>query len=405
MKLAILTSGFLPVPASKGGAVENLIVNMINQNEKEKKIEITLFSIYDKDAMEEAKKYKKTKVIFIKTNPICKVLDKIIYWLAKNIFRKNNLHSYRFIIQRLDFLNKISKRLKKDNYDKILLENHPTQYLALKWRRNYKKYEDKYYYHCHNEFSGEYGCHKIILKTKKIICVSNYIKESLCKYLNMDKEKFEVLRNCIDKNIFKNNILKEERDIIRKKLEIKKDEIVFVFTGRIVKEKGVLELIKATRLVNKNNFKVLIIGASLNAINNKSKYEEVVQKNLIGIEKKVIFTGYIDYADIYKFYNISDVAIVPSIWNDPAPLSVIEALCCGLPIITTKSGGILEYANEKCAILLDRDEKIVNNIAQAMKELIDNKEARKKMSAESIAISDDLTVENYYKNISYILGI
>ena len=33
MKLAIITSGFLPVPASKGGAVENLIVNLLNENE------------------------------------------------------------------------------------------------------------------------------------------------------------------------------------------------------------------------------------------------------------------------------------------------------------------------------------------------------------------------------------
>ena len=56
MKLAIITSGFLPVPATKGGAVENLIENFLKMNEECKDYEITVFSVYDQQAIEEAKK-------------------------------------------------------------------------------------------------------------------------------------------------------------------------------------------------------------------------------------------------------------------------------------------------------------------------------------------------------------
>ena len=132
MNLAVITSGFLPVPAVKGGAVENLIVNLIDENEINKNIKFTIFSIFDQQAQVESKKYKNTEFIFIKTNGVIKILDKLIFFLAKNILRKKNSQSYRFILQRIDFLNKISKNIKQNDYDKILLENHPTQYLALK---------------------------------------------------------------------------------------------------------------------------------------------------------------------------------------------------------------------------------------------------------------------------------
>ena len=52
MKVAVITSGFLPVPAVKGGAVENLIVNLLKENEKKNKIKFEILSVYDKKAYE-----------------------------------------------------------------------------------------------------------------------------------------------------------------------------------------------------------------------------------------------------------------------------------------------------------------------------------------------------------------
>lgn len=105
----------------------------------------------------------------------------------------------------MSFLWKISNDLKKNNYKKILLENHPTQYLCLKWNKNFEKYKGRYYYHCHNEFPAEYGCHNIILDTKNVICVSNYIKETVSRNINMPIDKFSVLRNGIDRERFGKN--------------------------------------------------------------------------------------------------------------------------------------------------------------------------------------------------------
>ena len=90
MSLAVITSGFLPVPASKGGAVESLLENFIKKNEEYKKIKITVFSIKDKKAVEISRKYENSEFIFIKPNIIVESLDKFTYFIAKNILKKDN---------------------------------------------------------------------------------------------------------------------------------------------------------------------------------------------------------------------------------------------------------------------------------------------------------------------------
>lgn len=373
-------------------------MNLLNENEKNKKIEFTIFSIFEDKALIESKKYKNTKFIFIKPNIITKILDKIVFFVAKNILKKENSQSYRFIFQRLYFLNKTSRNLKNNDYDKILLENHPTQYLALKWRKNYIKYKDRYYYHCHNEFVGTYGCKDIIKNTKKILCVSKYIMKSIIKNVEVDESRCVVLRNGIDTEMFSKLLDESDKQAIRNKYNIKVEDKILLFTGRLVPEKGIKELLEALQLVENEKFKLLIVGAALNSIKLKTKYENEIEKIVEKMDNRVIFTGFVNYDEIYKFYNIADIAVLPSIWDDPAPLTIIESISSGLPIITTNSGGIPEYVNNKCALILNRDNNLIFNLSIAIKKLLDNETLRKKMTEASIDISKNLTKSNYYEN-------
>lgn len=404
-KIAIVTSGFLPVPATKGGAVENLIVNMISENEKEKKEKFLIYSIYDDQAKIESEKFKYTKFKFFNMGIIVRSADKIIHFIAKNIMKKSNSQSYRYIIQRLSFLWKISKDLKKNNYKKVLLENHPTQYLCLKWKKNYKKYDGRYYYHCHNEFPGTYGCNEIIKNTKNIICVSEYIKKTVSKSINSDGNNFSVLRNGINAKRFSKDIKDSERREILKKYNINIGEKILIFTGRFVPEKGILELVEAIKKVKYKNFKLLIIGSPLNSLNTKTEYEKQIEKSLDGIEDKVIFTGFIKYEEINKMYKCADFAVIPSIWDDPAPLTIIESLVSGLPIITTNSGGIPEYATDGAAIIIKRDENIIDNLSKSIDKLLNDEELCIKMSKIGKEVSKKLTMEEYYNNFIQIMEV
>lgn len=405
MHLAIITSGFLPVPASKGGAVENLIENFIKKNEEYKKINITVFSIKDEKAKEIANKYINTNVIFIEPNFIVKTIDKIIYFIAKNIIKKDKTMSYRYIFQRLYFLNKVSRYLKKNNYDKVLLENHPTLFMALKKRKNYLKYKDRYYYHLHNEIKSSYKCEEIIKNCKNNIGVSNFITNQLSEFLKVkDKKNFSVLRNCINQDQFNQLLPNDESKKLREKYGIKDDDKVLLFTGRLTREKGIKEILLSLKNVKSENYKLLVVGSFFFGTEVKNKFEEELEEIILELKDKVKFTGFIPYEDIYKIYSISDIAVLPSIWDDPAPLTIIESLSCGLPVITTNSGGIPEYVNEKCAFIYDRDDNLIQNISRGIDELLRNDELRINMGKESLNASKELTLDNYYFNFIELLG-
>ena len=145
--VAIITSGFLPVPASKGGAAENLLDTIINKNELYNRIKPVIFSSYDEDSIKISMNYYNTDFIFIKNSFISKYLDELIYFFIDKILRRKDSRKFRYIFQRFDFFNKCSKKLKINKYDKVLLENHTIMYLSLKWRKNYLKYKNNYYYH------------------------------------------------------------------------------------------------------------------------------------------------------------------------------------------------------------------------------------------------------------------
>ena len=98
------------------------------------------------------------------------------------------------------------------------------------------------------------------------------------------------------------------------------------------------------------------------------------------------------------YLSIADVSVIPSIWDDPFPTTVLEAQAMGLPIITTRRGGIPEEVTEDNAILLNTDENFVDNLAAAILDLYQHPEKRKRMSAASLERSKLFDKETYAKN-------
>jgi glycosyltransferase involved in cell wall biosynthesis len=173
-----------------------------------------------------------------------------------------------------------------------------------------------------------------------------------------------------------------------------------VFSGRITKEKGVTELIEALiRLKKHSNIKLLIIGSPFygNTANDNPFVRDLKQKAEI-IKERIIFTGFISYSLMPQYLKISDLAVIPSLWDDPCPNTVLEAQAMGLPIITTRRGGIPEEVTEENAILLETDEKFVDNLAAAILDLYEHPEKRAQMSAASLKRSKLFDKETYAKN-------
>ena len=156
--ITLIMGSVFPVPAVKGGAVENLIENIAKAQEKEKKVNLNIICAYDFNAEKIAKeKFKNTNFNHIKVGKINKFIDQCISFVATKIFHKKNVMAYSYIFQRLGYYRKISSLLHKKDFGKIILENSTGLYLALKWKKNYLKYEGRYYYHCHNKVNMDFS--------------------------------------------------------------------------------------------------------------------------------------------------------------------------------------------------------------------------------------------------------
>ena len=93
---------------------------------------------------------------------------------------------------------------------------------------------------------------------------------------------------------------------------------------------------------------------------------------------------------------MADIAIVPSMWEEPFGLTVVEAMAAGLPLITTRSGGIPEIC-EGVATIVERD-GIVNHLKDAIIDLYQHPEKRKAMSEASLERSKQFDKETYARN-------
>ena len=195
----------------------------------------------------------------------------------------------------------------------------------------------------------------------------------------------------------------DEKRKLKEKYGIKDNEKILLFTGRITPEKGVKELVESLKNVSNQNYKLLILGSALNELKTKTKYQEEIENIVQTISSKVIFTGFIKYEEINKFYSIADIAVLPSIWDDPAPLTVIESLISGLPIITTNSGGIPEYATNGSAIIIERNKDLAENLSKNINLLLNDEAKLKEMSTSAKKVSKDLTLNNYYNNFIDIM--
>ena len=120
------------------------------------------------------------------------------------------------------------------------------------------------------------------------------------------------------------------------------------------------------------------------------------------LKSKIIFSGFISYGNIPSIIKIADVGIIPSICEDALTLTALEDMASGLPLIVTRSGGIPEAVDEKCAIILEKDnlDELPNYLAKAIINLYENPERRKDMSNYAVERSKLFSKESYIKKIS-----
>ena len=187
--------------------------------------------------------------------------------------------------------------------------------------------------------------------------VSKYIKNCFLEDINKKYTNLYILPNGIERR------LTSKPD--------KKKEVVFI--GRLVSEKGAhifVESIKEIVRQYKNwNFK--IIGTSKAGQNSLiTKYEKKVIQEFEQLGENTTYLGFLENNQVQNILKTSSILVVPSLWDDPFPLTALEGLSNGVAIIASNRGGLTEMLDGRGLLIKNIDNK---KLETAIMEFLNNK--------------------------------
>ncbi|MBO5468873.1 MAG: glycosyltransferase family 4 protein [Lachnospiraceae bacterium] len=385
----------LPVPAVHGGAVSTLIEYLIKENEFEKKMKLTILSIYDVDAQKKSEEYPYTKFEFIHPIEALNQCDVVIDSVLAFGKKEKNRHQY---LRKQHSLKCISRYMKNHDFDKVVFQNSGYLLNVLKDHAIAEKYKGKLYYHLHNDIPDNISVDAV--GQCKLLLISEYLKKHINEVCGRDMDnQCMIVKNGFNCAHFAQELQEREKLALRQTLGIAPEKKIVMFAGRIVAAKGIVELTQAIKKLGRDDVVLMVVGAHNFGTGQTSNFQEEMKLHFKALGEKVCFTGYVPYDEIWKYYRLADVAVLPSIWEEPAGLTMIEACAAGVPLITTRSGGIPEYVKSDDSILLARNENIIDNMKKAINEVLNNPVLWKEKAKEAQKyVSENFETAKFYND-------
>ena len=212
----------------------------------------------------------------------------------------------------------------------------------------------------------------------KVVCVSPSVyKRSLEDKLNIASKQILLSKgtcNGVDIERFNRDNLDCSRiERLKADLGLNRYSFIIGFTGRMVRDKGIIELVNAFKClqVNHQNIALLLVGM----LEERDALPDIV--NEIKSNSSIIYTGYVENATIEYYYALMDIFILPS-YREGFPTSVLEASAVKLPIITTRVTGCIDSIIEgETGLFVEHN---IESIVEAIEKLYKSKCLRKSFS-------------------------
>jgi teichuronic acid biosynthesis glycosyltransferase TuaC len=203
-----------------------------------------------------------------------------------------------------------------------------------------------------------------------VISVSTKNKNEIINAKLADDDKCKVIPNAIDPKLF----YKKNKNELRKLLNFSTDDFIVAFVGQFTERKGVLRLSKALNNLNDPSIKAMFIGAGPQ----------------VPDYKQIIHQGIVDHSVLPDYLNCADVFVLPTI-NEGCSNSIIEAMACGLPIISSDMSFNHDILDDKNSLLIDP--RNIGEIAKAIRMIKTSNAFRIKLSENALLTSSKLSIE------------
>ena len=221
---------------------------------------------------------------------------------------------------------------------------------------------------------GSYWVKKKLEKITGVVAVSTNNKNELMKCEYVNKEKVEVFVNAIDSNIFN----QRNKSEMRRKYNVKEDAFVVCFVGRFVDVKGPKRLSNALSQIESVHSVFLGTG---------SEYPDC---------DNILFCGAVSHEQVPEYLSLSDLFVLPTL-AEGCCNAIIEAMACGLPIVSSDLPFNDDILDDEYSIRVDPTN--IEEIRSAIIYLMENNNIRIKMAAAAAAKATEFNLGKRAENI------
>ncbi len=171
---------------------------------------------------------------------------------------------------------------------------------------------------------------------RRIVTQSQLDRKLVCEYYNIPQEKIQIIYNGVDTTLF-NPGLKLERNKLRDELNICQDVPLIIFASMDFEGKGLRSILNAIKKTKHSETHLLVLGTGP-----EIKFKGIAKE--LGIGRRIVFAGRRN--DIQRCYGAGDLFLLPTAY-EPFPNVNLEAMACGLPVVTTLTAGGADIIQEK----------------------------------------------------------
>ena len=171
----------------------------------------------------------------------------------------------------------------------------------------------------------------------RVVCCSDYMMQHVKWAFGLPNDKLVMVPNGVNPHVY-DGLEKQDLTAFRRTFALPEEKIV-LYVGRLVYEKGIHILINAVpKVLEKVNTKFVIVGSGYM----KEQLSNIVKS--MGLEHKVLFTGFVEEENLLKLQKCADVSVVPSLF-EPFGIVALEAMAAKSPIVVSDTGGLSEIVD------------------------------------------------------------
>jgi glycosyltransferase involved in cell wall biosynthesis len=311
---------------------------------------------------------KKSFDLSIKENPISVLRPRYISFSSKNLFSFNTAH-----LTQISFENAVSRAIPYLDSPPDLLYGHflyqsgaaavriasrlEIPSIVAVGEGSYWSVEPMGFQKAIRDFRSVTG----------IISVSSVIKQSLMNRLKIPEEKISVIPNGVDLSQF----YPRNRIELRKKFDFPADKFVIAFIGHFYEEKGPHRILSAVS--GMDNIGFIFIGNGLIPLK----------------DKNILFKGILEHSKVPEMLSAADIFVLPTLVEGSCN-AILEALACGLPVVTSKGEFNDDIVDDTVAIRVDPLN--INEIRDAIIKLYKDHYLRNEMSINALKKSKQFDI-------------